>query len=104
MKLLTVRETAEALSVSPSLVYRLVSEGALRCFRIGKGALRFREEDIQEYLNRCVVEVGLGSRQAASSKPGRPFKHLDAERLLDSWHRQGVRIGRQGERTAQTSE
>jgi len=69
MKLLTVKETAEALSVSPSLVYRLVSEGALRCYRIGRGALRFREEDVQAYLNGCVVEVKLEPRR-------RPAAHL----------------------------
>ena len=67
MKLLTVRETAETLSVSPSLVYRLVSEGALRCFRIGRGALRFREEDIQEYLSQCVVEARLEPHRATAA-------------------------------------
>ena len=68
MKLLTVRETAEALSVSPSLVYRLVSEGALRCFRIGRGALRFRQEDVEEYLSQCVVEVSVGTRKAPPTR------------------------------------
>lgn len=72
MRLLTVRQTAEALSVSPSLVYRLASEGTLRCYRIGRGALRFREEDIEEYLARCVVEVTLEPQRTPAVK----LKHL----------------------------
>jgi excisionase family DNA binding protein len=72
MKLLTVKETAKALSISPSLVYRLVSEGALRCYRIGRGALRFRQEDVEGYLNRCIVEVKLEPRRA----PAAHLKHI----------------------------
>jgi excisionase family DNA binding protein len=72
VKLLTVKETAEALSVSPSLVYRLASEGALRCYRIGRGALRFSQEDVQAYLNGCVLEVKLEPRR----RPTTHLKHI----------------------------
>jgi excisionase family DNA binding protein len=61
---ITVPEVAEALSISESLVYRLKDEGKLRCFRIGKGAIRFREEDVMEYIDSCVVEVQVRPRRA----------------------------------------
>jgi excisionase family DNA binding protein len=72
MKLLTVTEVASSLSISESLVYRLKDEGKLRCFRIGKGAIRFSEEDVIEYLNSCVVEVEIRPRRAVVSK----LKHI----------------------------
>ncbi len=74
MKLLTVAEVADALSISESLVYRLKDEGKLHCFRIGRGALRFREEDVMGYLDSCVVEVTVEPRRA-------PRLHLKNIRL-----------------------
>jgi len=65
MKLLSVREVAEALSISPSLVYQLKDERKLRYLRIGKGTIRFRLEDVEEYLSNCTVEVRLEVRKAA---------------------------------------
>jgi len=74
MKLLTVSEVAASLSISESLVYRLKDEGKLRCYRVGRGALRFREEDVMEYLDSCVVEVTMEPRRA-------PRLHLKNIRL-----------------------
>jgi excisionase family DNA binding protein len=64
MKLLTVADIADRLSISQSLVYRLASEGKLRCYRVGRGALRFREEDVMEYIDSCVMEVTVEPRRA----------------------------------------
>lgn len=72
MKLLTVAEVAEILSISESLVYRLKDEGNLRCLRIGKSSVRFREEDVAEYLDSCVVEVEIRPRKAVLPR----LKHL----------------------------
>jgi excisionase family DNA binding protein len=88
VKLLTVRETAEALSVSPSLVYRLASEGEIPCYRIGKSALRFREEDIEIYLSSRLHGKTRTRRPRTASGP--VFKHLDASRLAEAWKQQGV--------------
>ena len=50
--LLTVRQAAEALNVSPSLIYGLCAQGALRHERIGspgkRGTIRIPEEAIQD--------------------------------------------------------
>jgi excisionase family DNA binding protein len=56
--LLTVEEVAQRLGVSPALVYQLVTQGRLACYRIGlrRGANRFDESDVQAYLDSCRVE------------------------------------------------
>jgi excisionase family DNA binding protein len=105
MKLLTVAETAALLSISKSMVYQLKDGGALPFYRIGAGAIRFNEEDLLVYLASCKIEAGTKRPTAARpSSSARPFKHLNGERLLAAWQKQGVRIGRQDARNAPTSE
>ena len=55
MELMTVKEVARRLRVSASLVYQLIDSGRLGCHRIGngRGAIRIRREDMDEYLNQC---------------------------------------------------
>ncbi|MCA9034543.1 MAG: helix-turn-helix domain-containing protein [Planctomycetaceae bacterium] len=57
-RLLTVAEVAEWLSVSNSLVYQIVDSGKLPVYRIGngRGAIRFRPDDIEDYLASCRSE------------------------------------------------
>ncbi len=57
-ELLTVRELADFLRVSPALVYRLVEEGKIACHRIGmgRGAIRVRRQDVDDYLAVCREE------------------------------------------------
>ncbi len=63
VKLLRVRDVAEMFSISISLVYREVTEGRIRAYRIGKGALRFREEDILAYLADCEIQPKAQQKQ-----------------------------------------
>ena len=55
--MLTVRNVAERLGVSIALVYEL-AKGRIPCYRIGigRGALRFTEKDVEEYLSSCRSE------------------------------------------------
>ncbi len=55
MELMTVKKVARRLRVSASLVYQLVDSGRLGCHRIGngRGAIRIRPKDVDEYLNQC---------------------------------------------------
>ncbi len=72
--LLTVREVAEILRVSSSLVYQLVETRKLACHRIGsrKGAIRISAGDIDDYLSNCRYD-----RQEEMPKLPRPrLKHL----------------------------
>jgi len=58
MDLLTVQDVAVILKVSNSLVYGLVASGKIVCHRIGqgRGAIRIRREDIEEFLAGCRSE------------------------------------------------
>jgi excisionase family DNA binding protein len=74
--LLTVREVAEILRVSPSLVYQLVEAQQLACHRIGsrKGAIRIAPADVDDYLARCRNER---RDDTPKSKPSHPrLKHV----------------------------
>lgn len=54
--MLTIKEAAERLKVSPSFVYNLVARGTLPSYRIGS-CRRVSEEDLLEYLKNCRRDV-----------------------------------------------
>ena len=70
--LLTVAQVAELLSASESFVYRLVSEGKLRGYRLGRAAIRFSQTQIEEYLSSCEVK----GETMPSSPRSLKLKHL----------------------------
>jgi excisionase family DNA binding protein len=49
-RLLTTREVAERLALSPETILRRVRAGEIPAIRIATNALRFREEDVAEFL------------------------------------------------------
>jgi excisionase family DNA binding protein len=63
----TVADVAGRWNCSPQLIYALVAEGKLECFRLGngRGTIRFTEEQLQAFLAsarikpRVSVPVGL---------------------------------------------
>lgn len=57
--LLTVRDVARRLSVSTGCVYSLVGARKLAYIRIGsgRGRIRIRQEDVEEYLSSRLVEA-----------------------------------------------
>ena len=54
----TVDEAATALGVSPITVYRLVNDGDLAAYRIGRRHIRIREAALQAYLSGRIVQPG----------------------------------------------
>ncbi len=67
--LLTVGDVADWLNVSGSLVYQLVEAKMIPVCRIGngRGAIRFRPEDVETYIDSCIdhrlpVKVAKPSR------------------------------------------
>ena len=73
MKLLTLREVAEAMKVSESTVRRWIRAGALTAYKVGqRGQLRVRDEDLERYLETQVVRVGASDTdlQAAAAHDG----------------------------------
>jgi len=77
-RLLTVADVADWLSVSASLVYQLVESGKLPVYRIGngRGAIRFRPEDVDSYLNSCRSEK-VQSKTARKNRPR--LKHIQLD-------------------------
>ncbi len=53
--MLSVKDVAERLNVSSSIIYGLVDAGQIVCHRIGigRGAIRISEEDLARYLKSC---------------------------------------------------
>ena len=75
--MLTVREVARILHVSPSLVYQLVETRKLASHRIGNrnGAIRIAPSDLDNYLARCRAEQEAD--QSSLRRPSRAqLKHL----------------------------
>lgn len=52
--MLSVKELASKLSIAQSTVYALISQGQLKCHRIGvgRGTIRIAEADVLDYLAR----------------------------------------------------
>ena len=54
--LLKVSDVAERLSVSESLVYKIIGSKELRSIKV-RGAIRVREEHLIEYIEESTVET-----------------------------------------------
>ncbi len=69
---LTVKEAAARLGISPGTVYDLTESGQLRCQRFGKGrgTIRIRTADLDEYTGK--VRPPLRSGRSAPAKPCQP--------------------------------
>lgn len=52
--MLSVKAAAEYLSVSPKMVYRLVTERKLAHYKVGSRVL-FKEQDLEKYLAGCRI-------------------------------------------------
>lgn len=51
MRVLTIKEAADRMSVSTKTIYRLMNWGKLRKVKIG-GATRISEDELNEYLEQ----------------------------------------------------
>jgi len=72
--MLTVKQTAEKLGVSPTTVYGLCKQRKLRHVRVGlgRGAVRIDEKDLEDYLQGATV----GPDRVQPSPARERFKHL----------------------------
>lgn len=52
MRLLTIKEAAGRLRLSPATVYALCQRGALPFARVSAHALRINEQDLAEFVRR----------------------------------------------------
>jgi excisionase family DNA binding protein len=68
LKLLTVREVAEAMRVSEKTVRRLIKRGDLTAYKVGdRGQLRVKEVEMERYLEAQRVEVQVTDEELAES-------------------------------------
>jgi excisionase family DNA binding protein len=75
--MMTVKQAAGKLGVSPALVYALVAARRIRHERhgLGRGRIRIAEDALDEYRRRQTVEVA----EAVVAPPPRPrriYKHV----------------------------
>lgn len=56
LRLLTAKEVTALLRVRRSTVYEAVRSGALRAVPLGGSHLRFRRQDVADYLDRLAGE------------------------------------------------
>jgi excisionase family DNA binding protein len=73
MRLLRAKDVAEILACSASEVYALKAAGVLPYLKI-RGMVRFREEDIEKFINSRVVIPPEDKNRLPRLPP--PLKHL----------------------------
>lgn len=73
MGMLTLRDVAEALSLSTTTVRRLVSDGSLAAYKVGKrGQLRVRQEDLESFLE--TQRIGVATHDGGKEVANEPSK------------------------------
>jgi len=65
-QLYTIRETAELLKLCRASVYDLVNRKQLRSVRV-KGKLRVRHDDLEKFLQACIVPDRHANKRPAAS-------------------------------------
>lgn len=68
MELLTVRETAELLRVTPLTVRRYIQDGRLPAVKVGKG-VRVRKEAVDQFVKPVAPKPGQPSPSLSRGKP-----------------------------------
>ena len=83
----TIKEAAQLLHISPSLLYRLCNSGQIDHVRygLGRGTIRISAEAIQVFVRQSKVVTFLSPRESH-----RHFCQLDSLRLVSAWKQQGV--------------
>ena len=61
-RLLTVRDLAERLRVTPTCVYRWLAEERLPAVRFSRRCVRFRENDVEKVINELTTESGTSTK------------------------------------------
>ncbi len=76
--MMKVKEAAAIINASSSFVYSAISDGRLRCCRIGKGqgGIRISEEQLQAFLQ--ATEENRESVPPKSAPRRIKLKHLEA--------------------------
>jgi excisionase family DNA binding protein len=77
--LMTAREVADLLGVSPETILRWTRRGELPAIRLPGGALRYREDDLHQWLDtRATLPATPTERPRAASTAGGMQKKANA--------------------------
>ena len=103
--MLTLREVSERLGCSLANIYALKDQGVLPVVAVGAGGkgFRVREDDLASFIEGRKKGRGPELSNQRSSPRPHSFKHLDQNRLLASWRRQGISAGQQDADSAPSS-
>ncbi|WP_146599765.1 helix-turn-helix domain-containing protein [Novipirellula aureliae] len=79
--MLTVNEVADRLNVAPSTVYGLLSQGRLKCYRIGlgRGTIRVSEDELARFLAATVSDPSEHETEQPQ-EPRQSLKHIKMPR------------------------
>jgi excisionase family DNA binding protein len=68
-RLLTAREVAERLNVSPAAILRWAARGELPSFKFPGGAVRFDPDALDHWLQRCAERASDGNEECHHPEP-----------------------------------
>ena len=88
---LTINQAATRLNLSYNTVRNLIQTGRLIAYKF-MGTYRIKPEDLDTFVENCRIGPSRpkGQPPAPGAKAGGgPFKHLDGQRSLAAWRRQG---------------
>ena len=104
--LLTIRRAAERLSVAYGTIRKAIATEKLVAHKI-LGTYRIKPEDLDTFVENCRIKPSRPNSQppAPGAKAGgSPFKHLDGQRSLAAWRRQGEAADPPGAHMSQSPE
>jgi len=78
--MLTAKQIAQRLNLSPRFIYDLAARGVLPCHRFG-GSVRFAEADVEAYIASCKVVVRQFPKVAG--KPAVMYYHAGLDRFVE---------------------
>ncbi|HWB12989.1 MAG TPA: helix-turn-helix domain-containing protein [Pirellulales bacterium] len=85
IKTISVNDAMKILGVSAGTIYALCRSGRLAHYRIGtgrRGSLRFRREDLEEYLEGCYRPVGRAPDAEEPTPRRRKVRSLRGIKIL----------------------
>ncbi|MGH3077240.1 MAG: helix-turn-helix domain-containing protein [Gaiellaceae bacterium] len=84
-RLVTARDVAEQLGVTPKTVLRWTGRGLLPAIRLPSGALRYRPEDVDAWLHEHETGTDDASRGVSPTRSAiRPGQAYEERRYFDS--------------------
>ena len=67
-EILTVKQVAKELNISPITVWREIQRGRLVAYQSGKKLLRIRRSAVEDYIRRCEIEFKKKIEQPKEKK------------------------------------